>query len=254
MPNPEHRPHAGRIVSPLTWDRPAVAAAGLAAGSLLGFLAVWLLWACWPHGWPPGLDAGLLRLFRQPNAPGQLVGPAWLADLVRHATDLGDGLVLTQISLAAAVALFVRGRCGEDSEGSEGSLAGWWVLLTGLVGFAWQELLKWAIARPRPTVVPHLEAAIHNSFPSGHSMMSAVVYVTIALAVCGLTRSRAAKAVALSAAGGLTILVGLTRVILGVHYPTDVLGGWLAGLAWAMACWLAARWVRRREQIPARPA
>jgi undecaprenyl-diphosphatase len=188
-------------------------------------------------------------LFRQPNAPGQLVGPAWLADLVRHATDLGDGLVLTQISLAAAVALFVRGRCGEDSEGSEGSLAGWWVLLTGLVGFAWQELLKWAIARPRPTVVPHLEAAIHNSFPSGHSMMSAIVYLTLGSLLAQITPRQRLKSYFIGVALLLTFLVGISRVYMGVHYPTDVLAGWTAGLVWALICWLVARYLQARGQI-----
>jgi undecaprenyl-diphosphatase len=110
-------------------------------------------------------------------------------------------------------------------------------------------VVKGAFARPRPTVVPHLRDAVSSSFPSGHSMESAIVYLTLAAILMRIVKGAATKAYCLGLALLITLLVGISRVFLGVHYPTDVVGGWIIGLFWASLCWLGAQqYVVRAER------
>ena len=109
--------------------------------------------------------------------------------------------------------------------------------------------LKMLIDRPRPSVVPHLSQTLTTSFPSGHSMMSAVVYLTLGALLSRLVAKRRLKLYFLAVAVLLTLLTGMSRVLMGVHYPTDVLAGWAAGCVWASLCWLAARQLQRRGKI-----
>jgi undecaprenyl-diphosphatase len=102
-------------------------------------------------------------------------------------------------------------------------------------------ILKACCARPRPQVVPYLCEVDGSSFPSGHSMMSAVVYLTLGVLLASRVVRWRFKLCLLGLAALLAGLVGVSRVCLGVHYPTDVLAGWMAGLAWAAFCWLLAR-------------
>jgi undecaprenyl-diphosphatase len=98
-------------------------------------------------------------------------------------------------------------------------------------------------------VVPHLSGAFTSSFPSGHSMLSATVYLTLGALLARLESRKRYKIYCVAVAVLLTGLVGVSRVYMGVHYPTDVLAGWCAGLAWAMLCWLAARYLQRRRLV-----
>ena len=98
--------------------------------------------------------------------------------------------------------------------------------------------MKALFLRPRPQVVPQLRAVVETSFPSGHAMNSAIIYLTLAALLARLVQPRALKVYFLALAMLMTFLVGLSRVYLGVHYPTDVLAGWTVGLAWASVCWL----------------
>jgi undecaprenyl-diphosphatase len=102
-------------------------------------------------------------------------------------------------------------------------------------------VLKALFSRPRPDFVPHLSQAFSSSFPSGHSLTAAVVYLTLGALVASVVSNVWLKAYLLAVGVMITIAVGGTRVYLGVHYPTDVLAGWLAGLVWALLCWLVAR-------------
>ena len=104
--------------------------------------------------------------------------------------------------------------------------------------------LKHGFSRPRPDLVPHASIVHTMSFPSGHSMMSATTYLTLAAILWRTQRRRRLKLYLFAAALLLTILVGFSRVYLGVHWPTDVLAGWFAGAAWACCAWLGARWLQ----------
>src|SRR5690348_14171226 len=85
-----------------------------------------------------------------------------------------------------------------------------------------------------------------SSFPSGHAMLSAVVNLILGILLMQIVRGRLAKLYCLLWAVFLTFLVGISRIYLGVHYPTNVLAGWIAGLVWALACWLVAQYLGRR--------
>jgi undecaprenyl-diphosphatase len=109
--------------------------------------------------------------------------------------------------------------------------------------------LKLGTDRPRPDLVAHLVEVHTASFPSGHAMLSAVVYLTLGGLLSRVERPRRIKIYVLSVAVILTLLIGVSRVYLGVHWPTDVLAGWCAGATWAMLCWRVALALQRRGEI-----
>jgi undecaprenyl-diphosphatase len=112
------------------------------------------------------------------------------------------------------------------------------MLIAVVGGIALNDLLKFAFARARPDFVTHALRVFTTSFPSGHATLSAITYLTIGAL---LARSQPAFTISLyfmSLAAFLTVLIGVSRIYLGVHYPTDVLGGWCIGAAWAIGCWV----------------
>lgn len=125
----------------------------------------------------------------------------------------------------------------------------WLVIISTLSGLAVSTALKMLFERERPSDVTHLSHVMTHSFPSGHSMLAAVVYLTLGALLGRIVEGWRFKAYFLFVAVVLTMLVGVSRVYLGVHYPTDVLAGWTAGLAWAVLCWLAARFLQRRGKV-----
>jgi undecaprenyl-diphosphatase len=144
--------------------------------------------------------------------------------------------VLVGVNLAVATLFVVRRKYA--------ALA--FLLTAVLGGLLLSFMLKTWFERPRPQIVPYLCAVAGSSFPSGHSMMSAVVYLTLGALLAARAARRRSKLMLLSLALLLTGLVGCSRVCLGVHYPSDVLAGWTAGLVWAALCWLIARRLRIR--------
>lgn len=177
------------------------------------------------------VDQALLLLLRSPSDPAEMLGPPWLEDFAHDVTALGDIGVLGLIVLVATgflacagrrrTALFVVGATGG------GALA--------------STLLKLAFARPRPDLVPHATEVTTASFPSGHAMVSAVVYLTLAALLARLVAAPRLKAYIIGVAVVLTLLIGTSRIYLGVHWPSDVLAGWAAGAAWALVCLALAR-------------
>jgi undecaprenyl-diphosphatase len=123
------------------------------------------------------------------------------------------------------------------------------VLVSIVGGLLLSSGLKAMVSRPRPDVVPHLSIVYTSSFPSGHSMLSAVVYLTLGSLLAATTQQTVLRIYVLAVAVLLSVIVGVSRVYLGVHYPTDVLAGWVAGLGWALLCWLVARWMQRRRKV-----
>ncbi|MDD4890508.1 MAG: phosphatase PAP2 family protein [Phycisphaerae bacterium] len=188
-------------------------------------------------GGRPAFDEAALRALRQRDWPGSLAGPEWLATAVDAVSLAGGLLPLAILTVSALGLLRLAGH----------RLAGWWVLLSGAGGFVLEESFKRALNRPRPAVVPHLAMVASASFPSGHAMMSAIVFLTLALALARLASTRAKRAAIIAAAAVASIAVGSARLFQGVHTPTDVLAGWSLGAGWAMAAWLAARWFAKRQ-------
>ncbi|HEY4070175.1 MAG TPA: phosphatase PAP2 family protein [Sphingomicrobium sp.] len=152
-----------------------------------------------------------------------------LVVVARVFTALGEPEVLIAAGFLVAGWLWWRGR-GRFAAG---------LLLVILVGRALSEAQKYWIARARPDVEPHLVVVKTSSFPSGHATSSMIFYLTLALALAARTRWHRAAA---SGAILLSILIGTSRVMLGVHWPSDVVGGWSFGLLWVL---LALRPVER---------
>ena len=118
-----------------------------------------------------------------------------------------------------------------------------------ITGMLLSQTLKWGFAWPRPELVPALTHVYTNSFPSGHAMVSAVVYLTLGVLIARTPIRTAIKAYLLFIASLLTLIVGISRVYLGLHWPTDVLAGWAGGAAWALLCWLVMLWLQSRGTV-----
>jgi undecaprenyl-diphosphatase len=114
-------------------------------------------------------------------------------------------------------------------------------LITSGSGVLLMVLLKNLFDRQRPDIIPHMVEVTTQSYPSGHTMMSAVVYLTLATMVAFLQQKKRTKIYSISMALLVTFLVGFSRIYLGVHYPSDVFAGWAFGLAWASFCWLVVK-------------
>jgi undecaprenyl-diphosphatase len=185
------------------------------------------------------IDEWVLQSLRKPDNRGEAVGPAWLVIVAGDLTALG-GYAFIILLTAAVVGYLILAKKYHDVLLVLVAVVGGWLLSTGL-----KELFD----RPRPTVVPALAQVHSASFPSGHSMLSAVVYLTLGTLLSRLVESRRQKLYFITVALFITFLVGLTRVYLGVHYPSDVLAGWTAGLAWAILCWLATRFLQKKHVV-----
>lgn len=184
-------------------------------------------------------DRWVLQSLRKPDRPTEPIGPSWMHEVGRDLTGLGGIATLTLLTAATAGFLWL------DRRRHMAVL----LAVASSSGIALSLLLKNLFDRPRPDVVPHLSIVHTSSFPSGHSMMSAVVYLTLGTLLAASVESRLLRVYALSVALLLTLLVGASRVYMGVHYPTDVLAGWTAGLVWALLCWLIARRLQRQGNV-----
>jgi undecaprenyl-diphosphatase len=184
-------------------------------------------------------DEWAVRALRSSHDPARPIGPRWLAEVGRDLTALGGVAVLTLTTLAVAGYLWLRRMYG----------AMWLVLGATLGGLAVMTLLKSVFERPRPALVPHLSVVYSSSFPSGHSLLSATVFLTLGALLGRFVEDWRLRAYFLIVALLLTCFVGLSRVYMGVHYPTDVLAGWAAGLAWAIVCWLVTRVLQQRGAV-----
>jgi undecaprenyl-diphosphatase len=180
-----------------------------------------------------------MRDLRSAENPSRAIGPLWLEHWSRDITSLGSGAVLTLVTLLVVGYLLI-----EHSYASAVLL-----LVSAGGGTALTTSLKGFFNRDRPNVVPHLTDAFFQSYPSGHAMMSTVVYLTVAVLLARTMKRRRSKIYCVCAALLLSFLVGLSRVYLGVHYPTDVLAGWAGGIGWALLCWLTAYWLEKRGKV-----
>jgi len=173
------------------------------------------------------IDEAILTTLRSAGDVTDPLGPRWLEEFARDVTAFGSPGILTLIVAATAVFLLLAGA-------RRTSL---FVVVATAGGALAVTLLKLSFGRLRPDIVPHEVYVSTASFPSGHAMASAVVYLTLGALGARLVARRRLKLYVLSVAVLLTGMVGASRVYLGVHWPSDVLAGWAAGAAWALACW-----------------
>jgi undecaprenyl-diphosphatase len=191
------------------------------------------------RGRAPAFDEWLIVALRTPGNLADPIGPAWLEEMMRDFTALGSTGVLT-VTVPAIAGFLAMTRKWHAALFVLASVAG---------GVLVSQTTKWAYARPRPELVPHGAEVFTASFPSGHSMMSAVVYLTLGVLLARTQPGRGVKAYILAVAVMLTVLVGASRVYLGVHWPTDVLAGWALGGLWALVCLIAMLWLQSRGQV-----
>jgi undecaprenyl-diphosphatase len=181
------------------------------------------------------------RLLLAMRHPGDLspIGSRSLQEAARDLTALGGIAVLGLVTVTTTGFLALDGK----------KHMAWFTCASVVSGMLMSNLLKDAFQRPRPEIVPHIVYASNTSFPSGHSMLSGVTYLTIGAMLARSHKRKALKAYFLLIAALLSLAVGVTRVYLGVHWPTDVLAGWTAGAVWALLCWLVAGWLQGRKAL-----
>jgi undecaprenyl-diphosphatase len=184
-------------------------------------------------------DKQILAALRDPANPSRPIGPAWLLGGALDITALGSATVLGLTVLAVAGFLLLQGMWRTALFVTVASLGGWFL----------NDALKQLFQRPRPDIVPHLREVMSLSFPSGHAMNSAAVYLTLGALTMRIAERRLTKFYCMAVAVLATVLVGASRVYLGVHYPTDVIAGWLIGCSWALLCWIVERSLERRAGL-----
>lgn len=187
------------------------------------------------------IDHAILQALR--TDASDPAGPAWLERTMVNLSALGSTAVATLLVCTAALFLLLDHRPRQA------------FLLIGATVIAAIGLtaLKQAIGRERPSIVEHIEVVNGLSFPSGHTLIAAVLYPTLGMLIASNLRQRHLKVFVFVVAALLALIVGFTRVYLGVHYPSDVLGGWLLGLAFALAAGMVIHTLKR-QHIVERPA
>lgn len=190
------------------------------------------------------IDRQVILAMRTPDDLSDPLGPHWVEELGRDFTALGGNGYLSLLTLAVVGYLYLDKK----------PRAAWFVIVAVGGGLLLSSGLKELFDRARPDLVPHGSYTYTASFPSGHSMLSAVTYLTLGTLLARLQSRRVLKVYLLGVAVVFTLLVGVSRVYLGVHWPTDVLAGWSAGAAWAILCWTVARFLQRRGQVEREPA
>jgi undecaprenyl-diphosphatase len=186
------------------------------------------------------LDTTILRALRKADDPSRTIGPAWLQGAVLDLTAIGGPTVLWLVVLSVVGFLLLQARYHTAIV----------VMTTAASGDILNVVLKNLFLRPRPDIVPHLrDVSGTMSFPSGHAMESAIIYLTLGAMLMQFAERRVTKIYCIGLAVFLTLLVGVTRVFLGVHYPTDVVAGWMFGFFWASLCWIVAKRFERETGV-----
>ena len=185
------------------------------------------------------LDRWVTHALRSSADPSRPVGPPWMQEAARDITSLGSIIVVVITTAAVAGYFFLAHKVG----------VAWLMLLAVAGGIVLNNLLKLVFARPRPRLIISSARVFTTSFPSGHATVSAIAYLTL-----GALLARASPAALLGVyfmvlAAFLTLLIGVSRIYLGVHYPTDVLAGWCIGAAWAIFCWVLMAWLQNQGQV-----
>jgi len=187
------------------------------------------------EGETAAFDRNAILAFRTAGNIADPIGPPWVEEAARDITALGSIIVVVILSGAVIGYLLLLRKRGPALL----------MLITVAGGTALNDVLKFFFDRPRPDLVLHAAQVFTSSFPSGHAAVSAVVYLTLGALLAKESPSIAVKIYLMAVAIFLVFLIGVSRIFLGLHYPTDVLAGWCIGSAWALTCWLAASRLRR---------
>lgn len=191
------------------------------------------------EGETQAFDKKILLALRDPADLSRPIGPAWMVGAALDITALGSATVLGLTVLIVAGFLLLQGLWRRAI----------FVVVATLGGMFINGALKQLFQRPRPDVVSHLREVMTMSFPSGHALQSAVVYLTLGVLSMHIAHRPLTRLYCMAVAMAATALVGASRIYLGVHYPTDVLAGWLIGLSWALLCWMIERALERQTGL-----
>lgn len=209
-----------------------------AAGALaLAVLIVAALGATIARGHQFAFDRAIMLAMREPENMRLPEGPLWLKQAMIDVTALGGETVLTIVVIATAGFLALQRRW-----------LTFWLVAGGTISGSWAvALIKSSVARPRPALIDHLVQVGSASFPSGHAANSAIIYLTLALLLMQIVESRIGRWYLIAVAVLLVMAIGVSRVYLGVHWPSDVLAGWSFGTLWALGWWSLGGWLRLRR-------
>ncbi|WP_245894757.1 phosphatase PAP2 family protein [Paracoccus indicus] len=191
------------------------------------------------RGSTEAFDTAVMLMMRNPADVSDPIGPKWFEELGRDFTALGGVGVLVLLTVFAGCFMWLK-TLHRTALFLGVAIGGGLLASTAFKNF---------FDRPRPELVPHGSNVYTASFPSGHSMMAAITYLTLAALLARTQSSTAIRTFLILAATLIVIGVGISRVYLGVHWPTDVLAGWTAGAAWALGCLAVAHWLGRRRAI-----
>ncbi|MYZ47859.1 phosphatase PAP2 family protein [Propylenella binzhouense] len=191
------------------------------------------------EGSTAAFDRAIILALRNPANLSDPLGPRWFEEMMRDVTALGSTFFITLSAVLVVVYLLMIRKRG----------AALMVLFSVAGGTLLSFSLKRVFERSRPDLVPHGAEVYTASFPSGHATLSAVTFLTLGVLLTRLEPKRRLKVFFLAVSVGLTLIVGGSRIYLGVHWPTDILAGWALGSAWAMFVWLVALWLQRRGEV-----
>jgi undecaprenyl-diphosphatase len=221
-------PRPTALIRGMRETRPAVGPVVLLAVAAFGIFSFLSIADEVAEGEINAVDEWLFYLFRSAAEPFDPIGPHWLVESAAEITALGGYPVIVLAVLIVVGLLLVTRRYGPAL----------YVVLSVGIGSLISYILKEFYERPRPNLVEHLDAVHTASFPSGHAMVGTVAYLTLAALVTRFVDDWRVKAYVVFVALAMAVLIGLTRVYLGVHWPSDVAAGWALGAAWASVAWL----------------
>jgi undecaprenyl-diphosphatase len=227
--------HPRKVIPFVVAEAPLLATLALISGLILAFLQIADEMV---EGEMEAFDRFILLLFRDPADPDTVVGPAWMHEMVRDITALGSFSLLGLIVLGVCAYLYL----------ARMRSAALFVLVSVLGGTLLSTVLKMGYNRPRPDLATMSEQ-FTASFPSGHAMLSAVTFLTLGALLARFAPTRRLQILSIGGALLLTLLVGLSRLYMGVHYPSDILAGWCLGSAWALLCSSVAIMLQRRGSV-----
>jgi undecaprenyl-diphosphatase len=185
------------------------------------------------------VDTEILMMFRSGEDRTDPIGPPWVEELARDFTALGGVGVLSLVTIASAIFLKLarRGRMALVA------------VITIAGGLALTQALKAGFERSRPDLQLHEVVVYTASFPSGHTAMSAITYLTLGALIARELSGFRLKVFVMLASVATTLLVGVSRIYLGVHWPSDVLGGWSFAAGWSLLCWAGSSWFEKRKSV-----